>query len=136
MYNIFISHSWSYSDQYLQLCNLLDAASYFKYKNYSVPKDDPFRIHSQHYKTELENKIRNQMKYASVVVILAGVYASYSESIDMEIRIATELDERILAIEPFGAEKTSLKVKVWSDKVVRWSTESIVNAIRELGKDI
>ena len=81
-------------------------------------------------------KIRNQMKYASVVVILAGVYASYSESIDMEIRIATELDKRILAIEPFGAEKTSLKVKVWSDKVVRWSTESIVNAIRELGKDI
>ena len=41
MYNLFISHSWSYSDAYNKLTSLLDNANYFTYKNYSVPKDDP-----------------------------------------------------------------------------------------------
>ena len=40
-YNLFISHSWSYSDTYDKLEELLDTRPYFFFKNYSVPKDDP-----------------------------------------------------------------------------------------------
>ena len=43
-YNLFISHSWAYSDAYDKLVNLLNARSYFRYSNYSVPKDDPLHI--------------------------------------------------------------------------------------------
>ena len=39
--SLFISHSWSYGDAYEKLVGLLDAASNFEYKNYSVPKNDP-----------------------------------------------------------------------------------------------
>ena len=38
-----------------------------------------------------------------------------------------------IAIEPWGAEKTSIKVKNNADKIVGWNTCSIVKAIRELG---
>ena len=41
MYNLFISHSWSYSDAYNKLTSLLDNANYFTYKNYSLQKYDP-----------------------------------------------------------------------------------------------
>ena len=41
MYNLFISHSWTYNNTYEDLTKLLNNASYFSYKNYSVPKDDP-----------------------------------------------------------------------------------------------
>ena len=37
-YNLFISHSWSYSDQYKGLVKLLEQYAGFLYKNYSVPK--------------------------------------------------------------------------------------------------
>lgn len=40
-YNLFISHSWAYSDAYESLVKLLNAKPYFSYKNYSVPKDNP-----------------------------------------------------------------------------------------------
>ncbi|OPY56750.1 MAG: hypothetical protein A4E55_01950 [Pelotomaculum sp. PtaU1.Bin035] len=40
-YNLFISHSWTYSDAYDKLIGLLNSDPYFSYKNYSVPKDDP-----------------------------------------------------------------------------------------------
>ena len=130
MYNIFISHSWTYSNAYTRLTELLDEAKYFQYKNYSVPKDDP--IHNANNSKELYEAIRNQEKYANVVIILAGVYASYSKWIDKEIEIAQQLGKPILAIEPWGSEKTSLKVKNAANKVVKWNTSSVVNAIREL----
>lgn len=134
MYNLFISHSWSHSDNYKSLCDLLDEASYFTYRNYSIPKDDPLRISAKtdyYYKLQLRRKLSDQMKYASVVLILAGVYSSYSDAIDMEISIAKELKKPIIAIELWGAERTSNVVKNNADIIVRWNTDSIVKAIRE-----
>ncbi|MFH2117297.1 MAG: TIR domain-containing protein [Bacillota bacterium] len=133
--NLFISHSWNYSDAYEKLCLLLDKANYFKYKNYSIPKDDPFIILAKtetRYRIALKSKIKDQMKYASVVLIMAGVYASYSDSINLEIEVALELEKPILAIEPWGSEKTSKIVKEKATKIVSWSTSSIVDAIREI----
>ena len=75
-YNLFISHSWTYSNAYEGLIRLLDAKSYFSYKNYSVPKNDP--IHNAYYDYQLREAIRRQMQNASCVLILAGVYATYS----------------------------------------------------------
>lgn len=89
MYNLFISHSWKYSNAYDSLIKLLKSYPYFDFKDYSVPEDDPLIIRSKlYYESELENKIENQMKSCSVVLILAGVYATYSDSINMEIKIA------------------------------------------------
>ena len=41
IYNIFISHSWDYGDQYSGLIRLLNSNPYFNYRDYSIPKDDP-----------------------------------------------------------------------------------------------
>lgn len=132
-YNLFISHSWAYSDAYDKLVALLDADSRFSYKNFSVPKDDP--IHNAPNQTALYEAIKKQVSPAHVVIILVGVYATYSKWIDKEIKIATSeffTPKPILAIEPWGAEKTSQKVKENADKIVKWNTASIVAAIREL----
>ena len=48
-YNLFISHSWTYSDAYEKLISLLDADQYFTYKNYSVPKNDPIHNANNDY---------------------------------------------------------------------------------------
>lgn len=130
MYNLFISHSWTYCNAYENLINLLNSAKYFTYKNYSVPKNDP--IHNANNDRELYNAIEEQVKHASVVIILAGVYSSYSKWIDKEIEIAHNLNKPILAIEPWGSEKTSVKVKYSADRIVKWNTDSIIDAIREI----
>jgi hypothetical protein len=114
---------------------MLKKANYFQYKNYSIPKDDPFIIFAKtetRYRSALKSKIKEQMKYASVVLILAGVYATYSSSINLEIEVALELEKPILAIEPWASEKTSKIVKDNATKIVSWSTNSIVDAIREI----
>jgi hypothetical protein len=130
IYNLFISHSWAYSDAYDGLVSLLDKRSYFEYRNHSVPKNDP--IHTNGTDGELYGAIKNKVIYCNEVIILAGVYSSYSKWIDKEIKIAEDLKKPIIAVEPWGSERTSRVVKEHADKIVKWNTESIVDAIRDL----
>lgn len=127
-YNLFISHSWNYRDTYERLVNLLNEASGFYYKNYSVPKDNP--IHNAKNDYQLKQAIKNQMQHASCVLVLAGVYSTYSKWINIEIELAQEMGKKIIAIEPWGAQNTSIVVKKSADEIVRWNTTSIVNAIK------
>ena len=128
VYNLFISHSWTYSHTYDNLIGMLDSAPYFYYKNYSVPKDDP--IHNAPYDYQLRAAIRNKMQHASCVLILAGVYSTYSKWINIEIQLAQEMGKKIIAIEPWAANHTSTVVKNAADEVVKWNTSSILRAIR------
>ena len=132
-HNLFISHSWSYSKQYDRLVSLLQERSYFRFKNYSVPRNDP--IHGAGTDAKLREAIRIQMAPCGVVIILAGVYASYSKWIDKEIALAEHgfgKRKPIIAIEPWGSERTSALVKEAADRIVKWNTESVVGAVREL----
>ena len=128
IYNIFISHSWSYSDYYDKLISLLDSESSLYYRDYSVPKNDP--IHNANNDRELRAAIKNQMQHASCVLILAGVYSTYSKWINIEIDLAQEMGKRIIAIEPWGSEHTSTVVKSNASIIVKWNTSSIINAIK------
>ena len=65
----------------------------------------------------------------------AGVYATSSRWIIEEVRLAQSGFRRpkpIIAIEPWGSKRTSTHAREAASKVVRWNTESIVTAIREL----
>ncbi|MFR4016214.1 MAG: TIR domain-containing protein [Holdemanella porci] len=128
IYNLFINHSWAYGDAYDGLINLLNKRSYFEYRNYSVPKNDP--IHNAKNDSQLRTAIRKQMQPVSCVLILAGVYSTYSKWINIEIELAKEMGKRIIAIEPWASQKTSQTVKNNADVIVGWNTESIVKAIR------
>ena len=127
-YNLFISHSWTYSDAYEKLVNLLNGVSAFTYRNYSVPKDDP--IHNAPYDYQLKARIRNQMQHASCVLVLAGVYSTYSKWIKIELELAAEMGKRIIAVEPWGSQRTSLVVKNAANEIVGWNSSTIIRAIR------
>ena len=139
-HHLFISHSWSYSDQYDRLVRLLRKRSYFRFSNYSVPRDDP--IHNAPNDRMLREAIRRKMGPCGVVLVLAGVYSvlagvysTYSKWIDIELQLASAgfaSSKPIIAIEPWGSERTSRRVKRVADRVVGWNTESVVGAIREL----
>jgi len=132
-YSLFVSHSWAYGDAYEKLCNLLRDAPRFDFRNYSVSKNDP--IHNAPNASRLYAEIRKQMGYAQCVLVLAGVYSTYSTWIQKEIQIAEQefaAPKPIIAIQPWGAEKTSAFVKQHADRIVNWNTNSIVAAIRDL----
>lgn len=132
VFNLFISHSWTYGDQYERLVDLLASQTYFEFKDYSVPRDDP--VHTSGSVQKLREAIWRQMRPAHVVLVLAGVYATYSRWIKEEINLAKEMGKPIIAVAPWGADKISSVVRENADRIVRWNSSSIVQAIRELAK--
>ena len=130
-HHVFISHSWTYSQPYDNIVKLLENRSYFSFKNYSVSANDP--IHNAGTDKQLIAAIRNQMAPCGVILILAGVYATHSKWIGKEIDLAHRgflAAKPIIAVEPWGSERTSVLVKNAAIKTVKWNTDSIIDAIR------
>lgn len=127
MYNIFISHSWKYQEQYKRLKELLDSDTRFYYKNYSVPEDNP--IKGTRTDTELKEAIERKMQPCSCILILGGVYATYSKWINIEIELAKKMGKKIIAVEGWGSQRMSSHVREAADEIVKWNTNSIVKAI-------
>lgn len=82
-YNLFISHAWKYNNGYYKVVDWLDSAvanKEFNYKNYSVPQHDPIIDPDTNVgKNQLKELLKIQIRPASAVIILSGMYTAYSE---------------------------------------------------------
>lgn len=131
--NLFLSHSWTYCDQYERLIALLMNRPYFSFRDYSVPKDDP--IHNAPTSAALYRAIKNKIAPCHVVLVMAGKYATYSPWIQKEIHIAKQefsSPKPVLGIRPWATTQVSSYVLANADQLVGWNTESVVSAIQRL----
>lgn len=127
-YKLFISHSWSYNDAYYRLVEYLNDAPNFDWQNLSVPEHDPVSD------ADLRRQLRKQIKPASVVLILAGMYANHSNAIQLEINLAESYNKPVVGIRPWGNKRTPRAVRRAANKMVGWNTTSIVDAVRRYGR--
>jgi hypothetical protein len=126
-YNIFITHSWKYDDDYVRLVNLINAAPFFSWKNYSVPWNDPLAGGS---KQKLANEIDGQIRLASILLVISGMYVTYGEWIQFEIDLADKYNKPIVGIRPWGNTNIPFAVGRSAVEIVGWNTDSIIGAIR------
>jgi len=129
-YALFISHSWDYDQEHARLVRLLEESDELDFRDYSVPKEEKFDTDTDE---ELEKVLREkQIKSASVVIVLAGMYSTYSDWIGKEVRIAEEEGKPILGVKPWGNDRTSNYVEQHADEMVGWNTDSVVEGVRDL----
>lgn len=132
-YNIFISHAWKYSDDYNQIVTWLNEAQQeglFTWKNYSVPEHDPLiDSNTTVGKNTLKNMLKEQIRPASKILVLSGMYVAYSDWIDFEIDTAVDYSKYIIGIKPWGQERIPTKISSNADKMVGWNKSSVINAI-------
>ena len=126
-YNIFISHAWSYDSDYVRLVDLLRNAPYFTWKNYSVSCDNPLAGGSN---KKLAEEIDRQIRLASVVLVISGIYVTHREWIQFEIDLADKYNKPIIGIQPWGSTNTPAAITRSAVEIVNWNTNSIVDAIR------
>ena len=128
-YNIFISHAWSYGEDYDHLVDLLDNAPNFLYKNYSAPEDKPL-VSSNSYVSEikLKKEIDNKIRYAQCVLIIGGMYAKRAW-MKYELESARSMNKPIIVVAPIGQERIPAELRIYP--IVYWNTNSIINALKE-----
>lgn len=128
VYNVFISHSWDHVDDLIRLRNLLNAKGYFNVKFTEGAPMNPIHSNNVYY---IRRQLSERIKSSDIVLGVAGIYASYSDWMEWELNKAKEYNKPILGIVPWGNERVSAVVRNKADKIVRWNTDSIVDAIRE-----
>ncbi|MDR1818800.1 MAG: TIR domain-containing protein [Methanobrevibacter sp.] len=126
-YNIFISHSWKYNDEYYKIEKWIDD-SISDWRNMSVPEHDAKKADTD---KELERMIDNNIKNSSGVIIISGMYTNHSKWIDKEIDIASKYGKSIIGIKPRGNERTPNKIYDNAKIIVNWNSTSLINAIKE-----
>ena len=132
-YDLFISHAWRYNGDYYRLEKMLNEASYFYWRNYSVPEHDPkIDPNSEVGKQKLYDELKKQIRPVNCVIILAGMYAYYSYWINKEIEIALKYNKPILAVKPWGQERVPQAILDVADEIVGWNTSTIIDAIRRI----
>ncbi|MFV0347101.1 MAG: TIR domain-containing protein [Halodesulfovibrio sp.] len=125
---LFISHAWRYDDDYRTIVNWLDGASNFEWENYSVPSHDGCEETST---AGLKRCLTRQINPTQCIIIIAGMYAAYSEWIDYEIDEAVRLNKIIIGVRPRGNERIPLKITNNARQIVNWNSASLISAIRE-----
>ena len=128
VYNVFISHSWDHVDDLIRLRNLLNRKGYFNVEFIESTPTNPIHSNNVYY---IRQQLSERIKSSDIVLGVAGIYASYSDWMVWELDKAKEHNKPILGIIPWGNERVSTVVSNRADKIVRWNTDSIVDAIRE-----
>jgi len=130
-YKVFISHSWSYTEDLEALQKLLNDRGYFNVEFLEASKKTPINSDNAPY---VKSVLKSRIVQSDIVLALAGIYASQSDWMIWELETAKENKIPIVGIIPRGQERISAEVFSRSIVDVKWNTESIVNAIRTHGK--
>lgn len=125
---LFISHAWEYDHHYNSLVNWFDIESNFSWKNCSVPSTDALPDKT---KKGLTEGMTRQISPAQGVIILAGMYAAYSDWIKYEIDEAVRMNKIIIGVKPWGAERVPAIVQDAAKIMVNWQSASIIQAVRD-----
>lgn len=126
---LFISHSWSYSDRYNAMVNLLNNRPYFNFTNYSVPETKAFGPMAQY---KMKDELRDQIRPVNCVIIIGGMWTNHSDWINFEMDFASSINKPILGVRPRGAKMMPLAVSQASNLVVNWNSDAIVAGIRQI----
>ena len=130
-YKIFISHSWSYTEDLEALQKLLNARGYFNVTFLEATKKTPIDSENAAY---VKSVLKAKILQSDIVLALAAVYATHSEWMIWELETAKANKIPIVGVIPRGQERISTEVYSRSIVDVKWNTESIVDAIRTHGK--
>ncbi|AKG53113.1 hypothetical protein DGWBC_0429 [Dehalogenimonas sp. WBC-2] len=124
--NLFVPHSWDHEGEYQRLLALLKDTEDFEFKDYSIPREDAIDADTA---KQLEEGLKDQIYHATVVLIPAGMYVTYSGSIQKEIELSKQLGKPIVAVKPWGSEVIPTILQENADIIVGWNKDSIVEAI-------
>ena len=125
---LFISHAWAYDDHYWKLVEWFDDEPNFSWKNCSVPNHDALQDKTSR---GLSDGMTRQLAVAQGVIILGGMYASYSGWIDYEIKEAQRMKKVVIGVKPWGAERLPVNVQSAANVMVGWNRASIIQAVRD-----
>lgn len=129
IYDLFLSHVWrsSQNGEYYRLVRLLENATYFRWRNYSVPQHDPLGTKTD---AQLRYALDRQIARINCFLVIAGMYVNHRKWIQQELEIAEGYGKPVVAVSPLGQQRTPSAVQSVAKEIVGWRAASVVAAVR------
>lgn len=84
---------------------------------------------TQTIQKKLQATLDAQIKPASKVIVISGMYAAYSDWINYEIDQSINYGKYIIGLRPWGQERVPSKITDNATVMVGWNKASLINAI-------
>lgn len=124
---VFVTHTFSESDDYLRFFEFLESMDRFFYLNVSKPENIPGSGGLDAIKEELIS----QIKESEAVVVLAPLYLEKPDLIKFQMDVAEANEKPMIAIRPFGGTMESppdLVERVGEN--IEWNSREMADALR------
>lgn len=137
-YRLFISHAWTYDDDYHRVVNRLNDAGDFRWRDLSITRQQAISpdlilpLSNKRLFRELESRIQE----ADCLVVIAGMYDKHREWVQTEMDLAREYATPIIGVTPWGQERIPIEVQRTAREIVGCTTNSIIAAIKRYSKPV
>lgn len=130
-FDLFISHNWHNSIEYMRIVEMLNDAPHFYWRNYSTCEKDPIiKLDSEYGKTQLKNELEEQIKYVNLLIICADLYAENPYWIDQQIAIADRLKKPYIVLKPYNNQTMPHALSLNARALLKWDANAIITAIK------
>lgn len=131
-FDLFISHTWHNSIEYMRIVEILKEAPHFYWRNYSSWEKDPIiNMNSEFGKTSLTQELEAQIKHVNLLIICADLYVTNPYWIEKEIDLAEKFNKPVIVVKPYANEPTPTFLSTNAKTVVTWETNAIVDAVKK-----
>jgi hypothetical protein len=135
IYDIFISHSWRYHEDWMLLSKLFDAEKKIRWRNFSVPWYDPaLDPNTELGARSIRNWLEGQIRPVFGFVLLDSVYGvkSARKWLDLEVELARAHAKPVIVLPAHGHATTSDEAKALADEAGQWDVASLLEAFERL----
>ncbi|HSO26287.1 MAG TPA: TIR domain-containing protein [Methanobacteriaceae archaeon] len=129
-YQLFITRVSETDEEYGRFTGRLNDTYDFNYENHSNNV-----LSGKSDKEELKNALKDTINKVEMVIILAGLYPTYSNMIMAVLELAQALEKPVLLIRPYGMEDVPKELEEASNGVIGWSASCIAGAIKGVLND-
>ena len=113
---LFVTHGWDNSDDYLRVFEYLESANNFFYKNCSTPDHMPAGD-----KEALRESLRKQIAPAEVVIALPSLAQNNRELLQFQMVFAQACNKPVVLMKNFGSDTPVAKVIAeLANEIVDW----------------
>ena len=128
---VFVTHTFTESDDYLRVFEFLESVDRFYYVNVSKPENIP----SDGGPEAIKDELISQIKQSEAFVVIADVYGEKTDLVKYMMDVAEANNIGMIAIKPYGGmSKTAEEVVGRVKEHIEWNAREMVDAIKRQGR--
>jgi len=125
--NVFATHSFTESDDYLRLFEFLESVEHFYYLNVSKPENIPASGGLQAIKDELIV----QIQASEAIFVLSSLFDDKADLASFMMTVAEANNKSMIAVRPFGGMKeTPPEMVERCQEHIDWNDREMADALR------